>query len=257
MKTIVIKCGGSVMDELTPAFFESLVELENQGYRLIFVHGGGPDINRMLDLFQVPHEFVDGLRKTTAQAMEVVEMVLSGQTNRKLVAKLESYGLKSFGLNGSDGGFLHADFIDEDKLGFVGNVTKVNKDVITMLLQEKFTPVITPIAITQNGVKLNINADFAAAAVANALEVEHCIFVTDVDGILIDGKLVHQTDISEIDKYIEEEKITGGMIPKVKSAMASIEKGISSVMIVSGKKKFFNGLQWIGTEINGKERVLK
>ncbi|MEH7343601.1 acetylglutamate kinase [Bacillus sp. JJ1532] len=257
MKTIVIKCGGSVMDELTPTFFESLIELEKQGYQLIFVHGGGPDINKMLDLFQVPHEFVQGLRKTTSQALEIVEMVLSGQTNRKLVAKLQSYGLKGFGLNGSDGGVLQGEFLDKEQLGFVGDVTKVNKEVITMLLQDRFIPVITPIAVTEDGEKLNINADFAAAAVANALEVEHCIFVTDVDGIMIDGNIVLQTNTEEIDSYINEGQITGGMIPKVKSAVASIEKGIKSVMIVSGKKRFFDGLQWIGTEINAKERVLK
>ncbi|MEH7122157.1 MULTISPECIES: acetylglutamate kinase [unclassified Bacillus (in: firmicutes)] len=257
MKTIVIKCGGSVMDELTPIFFESLIELEKQGYQLIFVHGGGPDINKMLDLFQVPHEFVQGLRKTTSQALEIVEMVLSGQTNRKLVAKLQSYGLKGFGLNGSDGGVLQGEFLDKEQLGFVGDVTKVNKEVITMLLQDRFIPVITPIAVTEDGAKLNINADFAAAAVANALEVEHCIFVTDVDGIMIDGNIVLQTNTEEIDRYINEGQITGGMIPKVKSAVASIEKGIKSVMIVSGKKRFFDGLQWIGTEINAKERVLK
>lgn len=257
MKTIVIKCGGSVMDELTPDFFESLIDLEKQGYQLIFVHGGGPDINKMLDLFQVPHEFVQGLRKTTSQALEIVEMVLSGQTNRKLVAKLQSYGLKAFGLNGSDGGVLQGEFIDQEQLGFVGDVTKVNKEVITMLLQDKYIPVITPIAVAEDGSKLNINADFAAAAVANALEVEHCIFVTDVDGIMIDGNIVLQTNTEEIDRYISEGQITGGMIPKVKSAVASIEKGIKSVMIVSGKKKFFDGVQWIGTEINAKERVLK
>ncbi|WNS76847.1 acetylglutamate kinase [Bacillus sp. DTU_2020_1000418_1_SI_GHA_SEK_038] len=257
MKTIVIKCGGSVLDELTPDFFESLIDLDKQGYKLIFVHGGGPDINKMLDLFQVPHEFVQGLRKTTSQALEIVEMVLSGQTNRKLVAKLQSYGLKGFGLNGSDGEFLQGEFIDKEQLGFVGDVTRVNKEVITMLLQDRFIPVITPIAVTEDGTKLNINADFAAAAVANALEVEHCIFVTDVDGIMIDGNLLLQTDTEEIDKYIDQGQITGGMIPKVKSAAASIEKGIKSVMIVSGKKKFFDGFQWIGTEINAKERVLK
>ncbi|WP_066294975.1 acetylglutamate kinase [Bacillus sp. FJAT-29937] len=257
MKTIVIKCGGSVMDELTPDFFESLIDLEKQGYQLIFVHGGGPDINKMLDLFQVPHEFVQGLRKTTSQALEIVEMVLSGQTNRKLVAKLQSYGLKAFGLNGSDGGVLQGEFIDQEQLGFVGDVTKVNKEVITMLLEDKYIPVITPIAVAEDGSKLNINADFAAAAVANALEVEHCIFVTDVDGIMIDGNIVLQTNTEEIDRYISEGQITGGMIPKVKSAVASIEKGIKSVMIVSGKKKFFDGVQWIGTEINAKERVLK
>ena len=244
------------MDELSTDFFESLIELANEGYQIIFVHGGGPDINRMLDKFQVPHEFVEGLRKTTAEAMEVVEMVLAGQTNRKLVSKLQSFGIKSFGLNGSDGAFLQADFIDEQKLGFVGRITKVEKDIITMLLQEEYTPVITPIAITENGIKLNINADYAAASIANALDAKHCIFVTDVDGIIINGEIVPQTDINEIEKYIDEEKITGGMIPKVRSAMASIEKGIKSVMIVSGKKKFFDGVNWIGTEIHAKERVL-
>lgn len=256
MKTIVIKCGGSVMDELTPTFFDSLIELQKQGYHLIFVHGGGPDINKMLDLFQVPHEFVHGLRKTTAQAMEIVEMVLAGQTNRKLVAKLQMNGLKGFGLNGSDGCFLQGEFIDEENLGFVGDITKVNKDVINMLLQDDYIPVITPIAVTASGTKLNINADFAAAAIANALGVEHCIFVTDVDGIMIDGNLVLETNVSEIDEFIAEGKITGGMIPKVKSATASIEKGIKSVMVVSGKKLFFDGIQWIGTEINAKERVM-
>lgn len=255
MKTVLIKCGGSVMDELSPAFFESLIELKKQGYQLVFVHGGGPDINKMLDLFEIPHEFYQGLRKTTSKAMEIVEMVLSGQTNRKITAKLQSYGLKSIGLNGSDGGFLQADFINQENLGYVGDVTKVNEDIVNMLLMENFIPVITPIAITENGVKLNINADFAAAAIANALKVEHCIFVTDVDGIFIDGKLLTNTNTSEIQKYIEEGKITGGMIPKVQSATVSIDKGIQSVMIVSGKKKFYDKSQWIGTEINAKVRV--
>lgn len=255
MKSIVIKCGGSVMDELAPAFFDSVNALKNKGYQIVFVHGGGPDINRMLDLFQVPHEFDNGLRKTTAQAMEVVEMVLSGQTNRKLVAKLQTSGIKALGLNGSDGDFLQGDFINKERLGFVGDITSVNEKVISMLLRENFTPVITPIAVTESGIKLNINADFAAAAIANALEVEHCIFVTDVDGIMIDSNLLHQTDISEIERFIEEGQITGGMIPKVQSAVASIEKGIRSVMIVSGKKMFFDESGWIGTEIKAKEKV--
>ncbi|QED47215.1 acetylglutamate kinase [Cytobacillus dafuensis] len=257
MKTILIKCGGSVMDKLAPTFFESLKELESNGYQLVFVHGGGSDINRMLDLFQVPHEFVDGLRKTTAKAMEIVEMVLSGHTNRKLVSNLESKGLKAFGLNGSDSKFLQGRFIDRERLGFVGEVVKINLRIVSLLLREKYIPVITPIAITENGIKLNINADFAAAAIANALQVDKCIFVTDVDGIMIDGKLIQQTDIAEVQRYITEEKITGGMIPKVKSAIDAIEKGLHSVMIVSGEKKFFEGSEWSGTEIHAKERVLQ
>ncbi|KAB2337192.1 acetylglutamate kinase [Cytobacillus depressus] len=257
MKTIVIKCGGSVMDKLTPSFFASVKELEKQGYQFVFVHGGGPDINKMLDLFHVPHEFEQGLRKTTAQAMEIVEMVLSGQTNRKLVALMHKNGLKAIGLNGSDGEVLQGEFLDQEKLGFVGEIADVNVAVINMLLQEHNIPAITPIAITKDGTKLNINADFAAAAVANALNADHCIFVTDVDGIMIDGKLLPQTDAMEIEKYIEDGKITGGMIPKVKSAVATIEKGLQSVMIVSGLKSFLKGKEWIGTEITAKERILK
>ncbi|WP_313800638.1 acetylglutamate kinase [Cytobacillus sp.] len=257
MKTVLIKCGGSIIDELSPAFFNSLKELENAGYHLLFVHGGGPDINELLNLFQIPHEFNNGLRKTSAKAMEIVEMVLAGKTNRTLAAKLTSHGFNAFGVNGSDGGFLQADFIDQDRLGFVGDIINVKTDVISMLLNEKYTPVITPIASTASGVKLNINADFAAAAIANKLHVEHCIFVTDVQGIIINGKLVPQLSKEEIESYIHTGLITGGMIPKVRSAVDVIEKGLKSVRIVSGKEVFFNQSQWIGTEIIAKEGILR
>lgn len=257
MKTVLIKCGGSVMDELTPLFFNSLKELEKEGYQLLFVHGGGPDINKTLDLYGVPHEFENGLRKTTSEAMDIVEMVLAGKTNRKLVTTLASNGFQAIGLSGSDGGFLQADFIDKAKLGFVGDIKKVNDKVISMLLHENFTPVITPIAVTENGIKLNINADIAAAAIANALLVDHCIFVTDVEGIMIDGVLVQQLNTDEIDDNIEKGKITGGMIPKVTSAVVAIRKGLPSVMIVSGKKQFFESGAWRGTAIHNKARVLR
>ncbi|WP_367949312.1 acetylglutamate kinase [Bacillus sp. FJAT-29790] len=254
---MLIKCGGSVLDELTPAFFNSLKELEKEGYQLIFVHGGGPDINKMLDLYNVPQEFDNGLRKTTSEAMEIVEMVLAGKTNRKLSALLESHGIRAFGLNGSDGRFLQGEFINKKKLGFVGEITNVKTDVISMLLREHYTPVITPIAITDNGIKLNINADFAAAAIGIALNVEHCIFVTDVDGIIIDGKLRAELSTDEIEQNILEGEITGGMIPKVTSATSAIGKGLQSVMIVSGKNNFYDKSGWTGTKIYAKERVIR
>lgn len=257
MKTVLIKCGGSVIDQLTPAFFNSLKALENAGYHFLFVHGGGPDINDLLELYQVPHEFVNGLRKTTAQAMKIVEMVLAGKTNRTLAAKLSSHGFKAFGVNGSDGGFLQADYLDQERLGFVGEIIKVDTKFISMLLNEKYMPVITPIAIAENGVKLNINADFAAAAIAHALHVDHCIFVTDVQGIIINGDLVSRISKDEIETYIHAGKITGGMIPKVRSAMEGIEKGLESVRIVSGKEIFFSQSQWIGTEIIAKEGIFQ
>lgn len=257
MKTVLIKCGGSVLDELTSSFFSSLKDLEKQGYRLLFVHGGGPDINKMLDLYNIEHEFVNGLRKTTAEAMEIVEMVLSGKTNRKLAAMLNANGFKAFGLNGSDAKVLQAEFIDEEKLGFVGDIKKVNIEAISMLLNDNYTPVITPIASGENGMRLNVNADYAAVAIAKALNADHFLFVTDVDGIVIDGQVVQQIDTDEIDKYIIDKQITGGMIPKVKSAIGAIESGLQSVRIVSGKNPFFEGDQWNGTVIKAGEKVYK
>ncbi|WP_394235451.1 acetylglutamate kinase [Niallia oryzisoli] len=254
MKKIVIKCGGSILDELTPAFFASLKELQDHGYQLVFVHGGGPDINKMLAMYQVEPEFHNGLRKTTAETLEVVELVLSGQTNRKLVQKLTENGFQAIGLNGSDGGCLQADFIDKLALGFVGEITKVNDQLISILIQEGIIPVITPIGVhTATGQKLNINADYAAAAVASAIGAEQCIFVTDVEGIMVEKKVIHSVEKEQVEKYIEDGTIYGGMIPKVTSALSALDKGLSSVMIVSGKAAFFNGKEWNGTKIIGKE----
>lgn len=256
MKKILIKCGGSIIDELSTEFFQSIKELKKQGYAIVIVHGGGPDINKMLEEFQVKTEFVDGLRKTTKEALNVVEMVLSGQTNRKLVQKLEENGLNAIGVNGSDSHLLEGDFVNKEKLGFVGEIKKVNTQIIEMFLQDDIIPVITPIAITKDGVKLNVNADYAAVAVANALKAEQCLFVTDVEGIIIDGKVKKSIPLSAIDYYIAKGEIYGGMIPKVKSAIAAIQKGIESVMIVAGKKRFFKNNEWNGTKIFKKERVL-
>jgi len=253
MKKIVIKCGGSILDKLNSEFFASLKNLQQHGYELIFVHGGGPDINKMLSMYKVKPEFYNGLRKTTQKTLEVVELVLSGQTNRKLVQKLTENGFQAIGLNGSDGGCLQAEVIDERSLGFVGEITAVKDRLITILLQEGLIPVVTPIAVNEDGQKLNINADYAAAAVANAVGAEQCIFVTDVEGIMVDGKMIGQLEKKEVEQYIENGTIYGGMIPKVTSCLSALDKGLSSVMIVSGKALFFNGEEWKGTKIIGKE----
>ncbi len=249
MKKILIKCGGSVLDELTPDFFNSLKAMKANGYQLIFVHGGGPDINKMLSMYQVEPEFHNGLRKTTKETLEIVELVLSGQTNRKLVGKLTENGLQAVGLNGSDGGCLQGTLIDEAALGFVGEITAVNDKLISLLMEEGYIPVVTPVAVNEEGQKLNINADYAAAAVAGAIEAEQCIFVTDVPGIMVNGAVVPQMAKAEVEAYIEDGTIYGGMIPKVTSAMSALDKGLASVMIVSGKTSFFNGTEWKGTNI--------
>lgn len=255
MKYIVIKCGGSVLDELTSAFFTSLSELENQGYKLVFVHGGGPDINEMLELFNVKPQFVNGLRKTDEQTLKIAEMILSGQTNRKLVAMLQQYQFSVMGISGSDGHLLQADYINREELGFVGEVSKVNTKFLELAINGNYTPVITPIGITENGEKLNINADYAAVEVAKALHAEQCLFVTNVDGVFIEGSLVSDLTKYEIDTYIANGEIHGGMIPKVQSAIHAVEKGVESVMIVSGKKTFFENGKWNGTRIVHKELI--
>ena len=253
MKKVLIKAGGSVLDELSPEFFEALKELQKKGYQLIFVHGGGPDINKMLSMYQVQPEFHNGLRKTTKETLEIVELVLSGQTNRKLVSKLIEHGLVAIGLNGSDGGCLQGDLIDVETLGFVGEITEVNDQLVSLLMNEGYIPVLTPIAVNKNGQKLNINADYAAAAVAHAVGAEQCIFVTDVPGIIVNGEVVPQLEKTEVEGLIENGTIYGGMIPKVTSAMSALDKGLDSVMIVSGKLSFFDGMDWKGTKIIGKE----
>ncbi|MBY0095324.1 acetylglutamate kinase [Mesobacillus maritimus] len=255
MKSIVLKCGGSVLDELSPAFFEAIHSLKKNGYKPVIVHGGGPAINTMLDLYKIDSKFHNGLRVTCDKTMEVVEMVLSGKTNRQLVSLLAEGGLNAIGLNGSDGGCLVADFINKEDLGFVGTVTMVNKEIINKLIDSDLIPVITPIGATEDGERLNINADYAAAAVAKAIDAERCIFVTNVEGILINGELIEETSTTEIQEYISDGHIYGGMIPKVESAISALDKGINQVMIVSGKKAFYQQGGWTGTAITNKERV--
>lgn len=253
MGIMVIKCGGSILDELTADFFAALKNLQEQGTQLVFVHGGGPDINKMLAMYGVEPEFYHGLRRTTEKTLEVAELVLSGLTNRKLVQKLTQNGLQALGLNGSDAGCLQAEFIDKELLGFVGEITTVNPSIISKLMQEGIVPVITPIAIHASGQKLNVNADYAAAAVAQSIGADQCIFVTDVDGIIVNEKVVDSLEKKQVEQLIKDGTIYGGMIPKVTSAMSALEKGLSSVMIVSGKTCFYDGIKWNGTKIIGKE----
>lgn len=257
MKIAVIKCGGSILDGLSSQFFSSMEQLMKQGYRFVFVHGGGPDINKMLEFYQIESEFHNGLRITTKETFKVVEEVLAGKTNRRIVEMLEENGLTAIGINGSDAKCLQAECIDREKLGLVGEITSVNSEIIMAMLNLNIIPVITPIAINSTGVKLNVNADYAAAAVAKALQAEQCIFVTDVTGVKINGSLAPFLTVEEVNLFIKEGEITGGMIPKMDSAVAVLREGINSVMIVSGKNAFFDGEHWIGTEIGRKGTLIK
>jgi acetylglutamate kinase len=248
MSILVIKCGGSIIEELSDAFFDSIKELQNHGYRIVFVHGGGPDINSMLEQCQIEPVFENGLRKTTSEVMEIVELMLSGKSNRSLVHKLEIHGISAIGLNGSDGKMLKGSHINEATLGAVGEITEVDTELIEMVLDKNICPVLTPIAITESGDKLNVNADMAAGAVAKALEAEMCLFVTDVKGVLKEGVLLEQLTEDDTQTLINEGTIYGGMIPKVKTALTALEKGIEEVMIISGKAGFYKNQNMIGTK---------
>lgn len=257
MKIVVVKCGGSILNELSPEFFSSLKRLVNEGYKPICVHGGGPDINQMLELYNIHSTFHNGLRQTDGKTMRIVETALSGITNRRLVEELAAYGLNAIGLSGSDGLCFQGTFINEEELGFVGEITNVKSEIIELLIGAGFIPVITPIAVTEDGTKLNVNADYAAAALAEALNAEQCLFVTNVEGIIIDGGIIPEVSGKEAAEFIQSGKIYGGMIPKVESALAVVEAGLESVRIVSGSRPFYEDGKWLGTKIGENERVLQ
>ena len=151
MSVLVIKCGGSIIEELSESFFESVKQLQQEGYQIVFVHGGGPDINSMLDKYGIQPVFENGLRKTTDEVLEIVELMLAGKSNRSLVHKLEQHGIQAVGLNGSDAGMLTGDFIDKDALGAVGEITEVHSELVEMVLEKGLCPVLTPIASTTDG----------------------------------------------------------------------------------------------------------
>ena len=257
LETVVIKCGGSVLEDLNDNFFHSLKDLIENGFYPVIVHGGGPAINSMLELLKIETKFKEGLRVTCEKTFEVVEMVLSGQTNRQLCSMLMMHDFNALGINGSDGRCLQAEFIDKQGLGYVGTVTHVNTDLIMMAIDNGYIPVITPIGISKDGSKLNINGDYAAASIAKALKAESCAFVTNVDGILINGEVASEMTDRQIESYIADGRIYGGMIPKVKSALSATKAGVDTVMIISGKKRFYKNNCWHGTAISAKEEVYK
>lgn len=233
---IVFKCGGSSVNDLSKDFFVNIKALQEAGMKPVIVHGGGPAIEDMLLKLQIEFTFVDGLRKTTDDMMNIVEMVLSGNVNPALTRKFNAMGIPAAGMSGSDLNLLEATPIDEERFGQVGEVTNVNTAYVEALLQDGIVPVISPVALGKDGKRYNVNADTAAGAVASALDAQQLIFVTDVDGILQDGKLLEAVTVEDIHQLMADGTIYGGMIPKVKAAMKGLSGNVDEVMIVNGKK---------------------
>ncbi|MFB4162776.1 acetylglutamate kinase [Alteribacillus sp. JSM 102045] len=234
---VVIKCGGSTVDELSLDFYHSIAAMKKMGKHPIVVHGGGPAINNMLIQMQIKPEFVDGLRKTTSEVLEAAELVLSGKVNKNIVSAFQQTDATAVGLSGIDGDLIQAAPINLETLGYVGKVEEVNHVFLQQLIQTGYIPVIAPIAVNKNGGKLNVNADVAAAAVARAVNAEELIFVTDVDGVLVDGKLVETLSVAEMNQLVEEGTIYGGMIPKVRAAADSLAGTLEKVTIANGNGK--------------------
>jgi len=238
----VMKCGGSTLAELPNSFFADLVKLQKEGANPVIVHGGGPAISENLGKLGIESRFVDGLRYTTNEVLDVVEMVLAGSINKLIVRRIAQNGGKAIGLSGADGSLLQAKPVANSKeVGFVGEVTDVNADLIRGVLDLGYIPVIAPVGIGADGTqRYNINADTAAGAVASALGVSRMIVVTDVPGILkmtgTERKVLDSITVQQIEDMISTGEIYGGMIPKVRAAVACISGSVKEAVIVGGNE---------------------
>jgi acetylglutamate kinase len=237
---IVIKYGGAAMIEeaLKTSFAQDIVLLQSLGMRPVVVHGGGPEVSKVIQSLGQEVTFVDGLRVTTAENLKVTEMVLSGNLNKEIIAHLQTFGGKAVGLSGKDGNLIqadkkkHASGID---LGYVGTIRQINPELLHLLIREQFIPVVSPIGMGSSGETYNINADTVAAAIAVALEARKVIFMTDVDGVLSDGKeLISYLDTATAENLIANKVISGGMVPKIQAALDCVKANVRSAHIING-----------------------
>lgn len=239
-KTVVIKYGGNAMvnENLKKQVMEDVVLLWLIGIKVVLVHGGGPEITDIMDKLGKVPKFIDGLRYTDKETIDIVQMVLSGRVNKSLVNLIEVTGGKGVGLSGVDARLIEAE-IKDDKFGFVGDITRVNTKIINDLLDNNYIPVISTVGCDKKGNIYNINGDTAAACIAGALGAERFIMMTDIAGILRDknddSTLIPEITVEEAAKLREEGVIEGGMIPKVECCINAIEKGVKNVVIMDGR----------------------
>ena len=239
-KIVVIKYGGNAMinEQLKQQVMEDIVLLWLIGVKVVLVHGGGPEINNLMDKLGKKAQFVDGLRVTDKETVDIVQMVLAGKVNKTLVNLLEMKGGMAMGISGMDGRLIEAEVKDE-RLGFVGRITDVNIEPVLDLLEKGYIPVISTVGCDKQGNTYNINGDTAAAFIAGALGAQRLIMMTDIDGILRDKDdpttLIPQITIKETDQLKRDGVISGGMIPKVDCCIEAITKGVKNVVIMDGR----------------------
>ncbi len=239
-KIIVIKYGGNAMvsEELQRAVMGDLVLLSLIGMRVVLVHGGGPEINEMLEKVGKKTAFIDGLRVTDGETAELVQMVLAGKISKNLVGLIGSMGGRAIGLAGMDGGMIEATKISE-ALGYVGEIVSVNPQPILDVLDKGYIPVVSTIGYDREGNSYNINADTAASRIAGTLKAESLVLMTDTPGLLRDmenpASLIPVVQVSEAPQLIAEGIVEGGMIPKVECCIEAIRRGVSKVFIIDGR----------------------
>jgi acetylglutamate kinase len=248
-KTIVVKYGGNAMTGAgTADFAQDIVLMKQTGIDPVVVHGGGPQIGAMLKKMNIQSSFIDGLRVTDAAAVEVVEMVLTGSINKQLVSSINGAGGRAVGISGKDGNLVIArklalaqidaktgekHYVD---LGFVGEPDKINPEVVHTIMKSELIPVIAPIGVGRGGETYNINADTVAGAIAGAVAAERLVLLTDVEGVLDqDKKLISRLTVREARALIAEGVISGGMIPKVQTAIDAVESGVKAAVILDGR----------------------
>jgi acetylglutamate kinase len=247
---VVVKYGGHAMgdEQLAASFAQDITLLEQSGVKPIVVHGGGPQIGKLLDKLAIKSEFADGLRVTDAATVEVVEMVLAGSINKQIVAAINKAGGRACGISGKDANLMIAKKLERKvrdpgsniermiDLGFVGEPEKVNPRIVEVIAGGDLIPVVAPIGVSREGVTYNINADTFASALASAMKAKRLLLLTDVPGVLDKGgRLIPQLTISQARALIADGTISGGMIPKVEGCIDVVEAGVEAVVIINGK----------------------
>ena len=238
-KIVVIKYGGAAMidEKLKHSFAQDIVLLQSLGMLPVIVHGGGPEVSKAMERLGQKVSFIDGLRVTSSENLKVAEMVLSGTINKEIITHLNTFGGKAVGVSGKDGLLIEARKKQHDggvDLGYVGEIESVNPELLLVLLKQGFLPVVSPIGLGKDGTTYNINADTTASRIAVSLHAYKIIFMTDVDGVLVHGKLRGQLSANEAENLIKQNVISGGMAPKIDAGLYCINNGVESAQIING-----------------------
>jgi len=240
-KTFVVKYGGAAMidDGLKESFAQDVAILKKIGINIVIVHGGGKEVTAIADKLGLETQFIDGQRYTDDAMMDVVQMVLAGKTNKDIVARINQHDGEAVGICGIDADLLRVERVGDNgaDLGLVGKVTKVNTAFLNLLLNNKTMPVIAPVGVDSAWKAHNINADLAAASVAAALNAEKLVYLSDVEGVLVNNTLVHSLKRDDARRLIDDGVIINGMVPKIRSAFEALDAGVQKVHMIDGRVK--------------------